>query len=1066
MADNLSGLGREVERLVTAPYAPSLQDLHALVQSSSIASLSSWASRKPCQVGVLADILVDGLSRSNFTLDLIRTFARLEPFRNALLERYPYILDQFLQRSENGEPQFISTCVAMLSSPLPPYFIVPARLASFITHLITSIGENPCAETILPLYQLMTGLRTTPRVLLEVPSEIISNLQVELTNTLRNLDDHTGNLLCLATFAQIASSNIPQMNNSPEQRPSWLQNVKHFFGSKRGLKTLDLVVLRVILTCSASCNGLTAEQATESIRLAIEICDIVEPEQRESWIGANSTKIAKLCEKVTRSGIDRGVQILGATFMVSLLPASALPHGIPELALQWLLHKDGDRVLELLPLTYIPRLVEANIVYSGPAVANKLLDYVISSLQPNQAAQTPSINTTQIARSILAGLQGLESQILSSAVAEVAVRQCRENINGLLERSPRRYSVTTCRDFDTCQASVVQLENGLLNDLFSFYFRSALMMKSSGQFDYANEMSTFGLFISRSNEAVPGIRCQFWETKPLEFQNAFSSLKIHDQSPSPRQDWRTGIAKTLEWNSRMGYDNMMQKIEEICYDLENRCNGVEAPLRAVEDERNRLLKEAEELNSHNKKLYSELKQASGTTYSLQQDIFRLESQAETASSRIDQLSASLEVARKDLNDQRLESQESANSEREQARSRELELIASSTEMEEKLDDLQEKIVMQREENDSLREELNMMGEERSAYSKVNDSLEQQLLDLEREFEAQMEETHRHLDQQSDRIDQLLADQSEAGSREEGLQAKLSEEELESDRLKTALQQLVESHKTEVNTLQEHFETQVSKMTAESEKQRDEIASLQADMQASASSATKELHARDKRIQYLEKKIQHMRDERAAKAREFSEAQQHIGRLMSVMGFKPEPANSKPPGKQQRSRPTPGPSQVATEEMQTHSPGEDTQSQQGRQMAESFDLTATPTPPGERSPKRSRDYAFALTESPTASHTSGKKSRESVSRRGTQHSRDRKVLEDATQNSQPITQASSIPCSSQRDSFQEGQVGGVDDENHLREIDLDMDMEFSKDFLFTSTSVSEANYHRPLLGTQR
>ena len=209
----------------------------------------------------------------------------------------------------------------------------------------------------------------------------------------------------------------------------------------------------------------------------------------------------------------------------------------------------------------------------------------------------------------------------------------------------------------------------------------------------------------------------------------------------------------------------------------------------------------------------------------------------------------------------------------------------------------------------------------------------------------------------------------------------------------------------------------------------------------------------------------MRDERSAKAREFSEAQQHIGRLMSVMGFKPDPASSKPPGKQQRPRPTSGPSLVATEEMQTHSPGEDTQSQHGRQTAESFGLSTAPTPPGERSPKRSRDYAFASTESPTPSHTYGKKSRESVSRRGTQQPGDRKVLEDATQNSQPIAQTSSIPCFSQRESSQ-GQVGGVSDENRLQEIDLDMDLEFSKDFLFTSTSVSETNDRRPPLGTQR
>lgn len=186
--------------------------------------------------------------------------------------------------------------------------------------------------------------------------------------------------------------------------------------------------------------------------------------------------------------------------------------------------------------------------------------------------------------------------------------------------------------------------------------------------------------------------------------------------------------------------------------------------------------------------------------------------------------------------------------------------------------------------------------------------------------------------------------------------------------------------------------------------------------------------------------------------------------MTVMGFKPDPASSKPSGKQQRARPTSGPSQVAMEGMQTHSRREDTQAQHDREMDESSDPNATP--PGERSPKRPRDLAFSSTESPALSRTSGKKTRESVSRRSTQQPRERKVLEDATQNSQPLTQASSIPCSSQRDGFKEGRAGGAADENHLQEIDLDMDLEFSKDFLFTSTSVSESNDHKLPLGSQR
>lgn len=157
----------------------------------------------------------------------------------------------------------------------------------------------------------MTGLQPVPGVLLEISPETMSSLQVEITKTLRNLDDHMGNLLCLATFARISLSwdTNAEREHGP-QSPTWLQNVKHFFGQKRGLKTLDLVILRVILACSASCDNLPPRKAAESIRLAIEICDSVEQGQKDCWIANNAPKIAKLCEKVNNNGIDWQVQMM------------------------------------------------------------------------------------------------------------------------------------------------------------------------------------------------------------------------------------------------------------------------------------------------------------------------------------------------------------------------------------------------------------------------------------------------------------------------------------------------------------------------------------------------------------------------------------------------------------------------------------------------------------------------------------------------------------------------------------------------------------------------------------
>ncbi|OJJ61271.1 hypothetical protein ASPSYDRAFT_816068 [Aspergillus sydowii CBS 593.65] len=135
MSDKLC---REVERLVNAPYAPSLQDLYALTQQLSSTVVCFWVSQKPCQVAPLVDVLVDGLTRSRFALPLLAYFALAQEFRDTLLQRYPYLLDQFLRQSTEGSEakQCLSACLSLLSSALPWGMITPARLAPFVMQMI------------------------------------------------------------------------------------------------------------------------------------------------------------------------------------------------------------------------------------------------------------------------------------------------------------------------------------------------------------------------------------------------------------------------------------------------------------------------------------------------------------------------------------------------------------------------------------------------------------------------------------------------------------------------------------------------------------------------------------------------------------------------------------------------------------------------------------------------------------------------------------------------------------------------------------------------------------------
>jgi hypothetical protein len=242
------------------------------------------------------------------------------------------------------------------------------------------------------------------------------------------------------------------------------------------------------------------------------------------------------------------------------------------------------------------------------------------------------------------------------------------------------------------------------------------------------------------------------------------------------------------------------------------------------------------------------------------------------------------------------------------------------------------------------------------------------------------------------------------------------------------------------------------------RQKEENGLLQKAMQTAASDASKELKSKDKRIHQLEKKvsglptglipgfsasnilpqIQSLRDERAAKAREFSEAQQHIGRLMNVMGFSAK-TTDKSSSKSQHSRdpniaPTPG-------RRQSISYDDD---DDDIQLSESFESLASnlqgPTPKRPKSNGRSMHPSQAsVPKTPVADS--------SVTKTNFPKTGIRQPLIDAGTNSPAKSQVRPGTKDSQNNTASPGNVG----ENRLQDLDLDMDLEFSKDFIFTSTA---------------
>ena len=319
--------------------------------------------------------------------------------------------------------------------------------------------------------------------------------------------------------------------------------------------------------------------------------------------------------------------------------------------------------------------------------------------------------TIKIAASILSSFEIPDPHSLAPIVTEVCLVSGRECMNELIESFSRQPRQSQCEQSSTCHAAVSTAENNLLVDLLDLYSRASMLQNMNGENKLQTETNIISKFMFQVKKGMCESQCGFTPAKPFDVHDSFSYLNIRDVSSNPRRNWRTDVSDTIMSGARASHDGLMRKVEEVCRDLEHRCHDTEAPLRAIAEERDKAIFEAEQLRRQNSELEDQVQQAFSTITDLQQNTFNLEDHAEAATARVEELSASVDAARKELEDQRRNFDESTQSERENARTKELGLMATLTARDDQLEELQMENHEQRAENEELRKTLDSVSKE-------------------------------------------------------------------------------------------------------------------------------------------------------------------------------------------------------------------------------------------------------------------------------------------------------------------------------------------------------------------
>ena len=193
----------------------------------------------------------------------------------------------------------------------PPPIAIPASVSPFISVLLEKASVNPCAGTFRPIFKVLAGSGTH---LLDALSGKLITDTVEtfkkMIHSIRGKDD-TAELFCLAVLALISMQLLATQPSTPPGYvlPSATRvspNDKHrgsrlfaqsYFTSKRAYQTLNVVVLKAAIVCSASCS-LPASHIVEKLHLSRLVIQAVDIADRSAWLEKERQKSQKLIEKV------------------------------------------------------------------------------------------------------------------------------------------------------------------------------------------------------------------------------------------------------------------------------------------------------------------------------------------------------------------------------------------------------------------------------------------------------------------------------------------------------------------------------------------------------------------------------------------------------------------------------------------------------------------------------------------------------------------------------------------------------------------------------------------------
>ncbi|PNS15991.1 hypothetical protein CAC42_4392 [Sphaceloma murrayae] len=846
-------LRHEIDRVVKSPYPTQLQTLRHLLIEGGDLDIEAWSFSRPEQIESLVENVLVALPQWPYSC----VAAVRDAFLIAEPSLLPSVIDKAIQHFDEDD-KYLTVARALLSSRLPVEVPLPANAQTLLVRVSERAATKPETTSVGLLDTLLKGA-CRPCIGAFSP-DVLRRFEANLFKVLRDASDvieqQSLGLRCLSIMAILLSGSSTMTYGSRWSGDS----MRAFFSGTKAHKTLQLVVLQVVWSCSPQSIDNLGEMLG-NVQTATSVLQSIGGPICSDWCQKNTGIVRKLIEKVGVGNMSSALKLEVMAFIVQLLSANRVPDQIVS-AYEAVLLEIGTVPLSLSQLRFaLPATLDTCITQ----LSNDFFPNVVQKAIAMMSTSADHPNPIPAAR-----MSALLDSIMSKD-SNITPQQC----NGMWTVNSGISSWLGKMDEgdDGCV-------DGLQRAMARFLLHCAIVSSRSGAVISSPTISSLMGILSQASRPRSGAGYR-WTKSSFHISSLPSKQTMVMR---PGATWQDSLIVLMEKKAASDYEAIVGATASVCADLEQRCLNVEQSLRA---ERKRFLdleKRHAELNEAFGQVESQIVDRDLRLAKVENEKRALDCKLEAARVEQDGLMVRVEQAEARLRRAQRDAKEEIVKLQHKLQDLQVGHASQIARQEEESDALEERCQQLQIQNDRMELHVRKLQDTIDESDKQKEDLSASRAALLTEIEQRVEaSTNVHRDLQASR-----ERETELHDRVDGLQRQLQQSRQDIDRLRSRLDELKENHEREqadfLAEYRESAEHAREEWQAEKSSLQQAIRDLEQQLTTANCTYQDNLQQLEVTVSDSNRKIEKLKRECARKDDQVTEAQEMRNRLMSAMGI--------------------------------------------------------------------------------------------------------------------------------------------------------------------------------------